>query len=41
MAAARRSARNTRAELMRRLGWNREAFKALGRSVDVSIERAA
>jgi antitoxin HicB len=50
----------TRAELMRRLGWNREsvdrlfrldhasrldqleaAFKALGRSVDVSIKRAA
>jgi len=50
----------TRAELMRRLGWNREsvdrlfrldhasrldqieaAFKALGRRVDLSIERAA
>ena len=55
-----REAGLTRAELMRRLGWNREsvdrlfrldrasrldqleaAFKALGRSVDVSIERAA
>jgi antitoxin HicB len=50
----------TRADLMRRLGWNREsvdrlfrldhasrldqleaAFKALGRTIDVSIERAA
>jgi antitoxin HicB len=55
-----REAGLTRAELMRRLGWNREsvdrlfrldhasrldqleaAFKALGRSVDVSIKRAA
>jgi antitoxin HicB len=55
-----REAGFTRAELMRRLGWNREsvdrlfrldhasrldqleaAFKALGRSVDVSIKRAA
>src|SRR5262245_31611293 len=55
-----REAGLTRAELMRRLGWNREsvdrlfrldhasrleqleaAFKALGRTVDVSIERAA
>jgi antitoxin HicB len=55
-----REAGLTRAELMRRLGWNLEsvdrlfrldhasrldqleaAFKALGRSVDVSIKRAA
>ena len=55
-----REAGFTRAELMRRLGWNREsvdrlfrldhasrldqleaAFKALGRTVDVSIDRAA
>jgi antitoxin HicB len=55
-----REAGLTRAELMRRLGWNREsadclfrldhasrldqleaAFKALGRSVDMSIKRAA
>jgi antitoxin HicB len=55
-----REAGITRAELMRRLGWNREsvdrlfrldhasrldqieaAFKALGRRVDLSIERAA
>jgi antitoxin HicB len=55
-----REAGLTRAELMRRLGWNREsvdrlfrldhasrldqleaAFKARGRSIDVSIERAA
>jgi antitoxin HicB len=55
-----REAGITRAELMRRLGWNREsvdrlfrldhasrldqleaAFKALGRTLDLSIERAA